>query len=228
MRTLFKKIKNKLEMLAWKTLHANKPKVFCIGRNKTGTTSVELVLKEFGYKMGNQTRGELLLNDYKNKNWEAITNFCQTAQGFQDVPFSWPETWKHLYKKYPNAKFILTYRNDEDWYQSITKFHSKLFADGKRIPTKEDLQKATYRYKGYIWESNMAVYNTPENDPYQKDILIKNYNTHNTEVLAFFNDKKNFLAIDVSENESYNKLCLFLDKKPMHKNFPHLNRTADK
>lgn len=214
--------------LKWRLVRNQKQKVFCIGRNKTGTTSVEFVLREFGYKMGHQPTAERLLPHYAKGDWKPILEYCKTAQAFQDAPFSWPETWKILVKAYPNAKFILTYRDEESWYNSITRFHSKLFADGKRIPTKEDLKNASYRYRGFMWDTNRAVYNTPDNDPYNKEILISNYSKHNNDVLAHFNRHTNFLAVDVSHPGSYHKLCEFLGHTPLHKEFPHLNKTAVK
>ena len=203
----------------------NKPKIFCIGRNKTGTTSLKKALEEFGYVVGDQAKAELLMKDYRNYNWRPILNYCKTAEAFQDVPFSSPYTWLILHEHFPNAKFILTYRDPEKWYKSITSFHSKLFSESKRIPVKEDLQNADYRYKGFLWEVNRAVYKTPEDDIYNKEELIKNYNAHNYLVKHYFKGNPNFLAIDVSEENSYNQLALFLGKVPIHNSFPHLNKT---
>ncbi|WP_179335364.1 sulfotransferase [Winogradskyella costae] len=200
-------------------------KVFCIGRNKTGTTSLEKVLKEFGFKMGNQSEGEMLIAAYREHDWDKIVKFCKSAETFQDVPFSWPYTWLFLYKTYPNAKFILTIRNEEDWYRSITSFHSKLFAGGKRVPVKEDLINANYRYPGFIWDANRAVWKTPEDDIYNKELFIANYRRHNEDILHFFKDKPNFICLDVSKKGSYKLLADFLQKEALHEEFPHLNKT---
>lgn len=202
-----------------------KQKIFCIGRNKTGTTSIEFVLKEFGFKMGNQAKGEILINSYKNYHWKPIIDFCKTAEAFQDAPFSWPYTWMILAECFPKAKFILTLRDEEKWYKSITSFHSKLFANGKITPSMDDLKKAKYRYPGFIWDANRAVWKTPENDIYNKEMMIQNFKRHNQDVLHYFQDKPNFLCIDVSEKDSYSKLCTFLNKRPLHNSFPHLNKT---
>lgn len=50
----------------------NRPKIFCIGSGKTGTTSVEKALKDLGFKMGDQVKGELLVNDYISRDFKAI------------------------------------------------------------------------------------------------------------------------------------------------------------
>lgn len=145
---MYRKLKSAKEKFAWHLNGKYKNKIFCIGRNKTGTTSMLHVFKEFGFKLGHQPTAELLLKDYIARNWKPILDYCQTAQAFQDAPFSWPETWKQLVKRYPDARYILTYRDQEAWYNSITKFHSKKFSDGLRTPSKEDLKMAKYRSRG--------------------------------------------------------------------------------
>lgn len=202
-----------------------KEKVFCIGRNKTGTTSIEFVLKEFGYNMGNQGKAELLVHDYAKGNWKPIIKYCKSAEAFQDAPFSWPNTWLILHEHFPDAKFILTTRDSEKWYNSITKFHAKGFSKNNHPPTKSDLINATYRYKGFMWDANRAVWKTDEENVYNKKNMIDNFERHNKDVKHFFIGKNNFLEIDVSDEYSYIELCDFLGKEPMHKDFPHLNKT---
>ena len=203
----------------------NKDKIFCVGRNKTGTTTLERVLTDFGYSMGNQPKGELLLPFYAKGNFNPIVKFCKTADAFQDAPFSWPNTWLVLHEHFPRAKFILTIRNEETWYNSVTSFHAKLFTNGKVTPNMSDLQNAVYRYKGFLWDVNRAVWKTPEDDIYNKEMLISNYKRHNEDILHYFKDKPNFIAIDVSQKEDYLRLCYFLNKEPLSENFPHLNKT---
>jgi len=201
-------------------------KIFCIGANKTGTTSLENALSDFGYKMGNQQEAELLLNDYKLANWKPIIKFCDSAQAFQDIPFSCPYTWLILHHYFPEAKFILTVRDDSNmWYNSLVRFHSKLFADKIRIPTKEDLKNASYCYKGFVYDSMKIMWKTPDDDLYNEKILKKVYETHNDSVRHFFKNNPNFLEINLSDESSYLKLCEFLKQKPLYNNFPHLNIT---
>jgi len=49
--------------MQYQLLRKNSPKIFCVGFNKTGTTTLEATLKEFGYFMGDQVKGELLIKD---------------------------------------------------------------------------------------------------------------------------------------------------------------------
>lgn len=200
-------------------------KIFCIGFNKTGTTSLEKALIDFGYQMGNQPTAENLLYHYVKGNWAQILAYCESANAFQDTPFSLPNTWKVLINRFPEAKFILTYRSEEDWYASITKFHSKRFGGGKRIPNKADLKNATYIEQGWMWHWVKGVFNAPDSEPYKKEILCAVYRQHNEEILEYFKGNDNFLAIDPTEHKSYAKLCEFLGQTPLYEEFPHLNKT---
>lgn len=210
------------------TLKKNKEKIFCIGLNKTGTTTIERVLNEFDYKLGDQHMGELLLHDWYHKNFKSIIKFSESADAFQDIPFSLPNTYMFLEQNFKNAKFILTVRDNEDqWYRSIIKFHSKIWANGKRIPTIEDLKQASYCYKDFAYDVNRFMFNTPESDPYKEEILKKYYTNHNYSVKEYFRAKpEKLLMINVSKNEDYLRLCKFLGKEPKGNHFPWENKTS--
>lgn len=205
-----------------------KPKVFCIGLNKTGTTTLEKVLKDFNYKFGNQRSGELLFKDWFRRDFKSTIALSKTADAFQDAPFSFPFTFIALDQNFPNAKFILSIRDSpEQWYNSLIKFHSKLWADGINQPTIADLKNAKYRYKGFAYEAHKVIFKTPDEDPYNKEILIDYYNNHNYQVKEYFRSRpEKLLVINVSNDNDYLRLCDFLNKQPLHKTFPWENKTA--
>lgn len=207
----------------------SKKKIFCIGLNKTGTTTIEKVLESFDYKMGDQSTGELLIHDWFSRNFRKISEFCKTADAFQDIPFSLPFTYIFLDQFFPEAKFILTIRDDvEQWYISLTKFHSKLWGNGKEIPSITQLKKAKYRYEGYAFDANKMIFNTPINDPYHKKTLKNYYSSHVNSVIEYFRSKPNkLIVVNVSNKDDYFKLCEFLDKKPIGDDFPWENKTEE-
>lgn len=207
-----------------------KPKVFCIGLNKTGTTTIEKVLKDFNYKLGNQEKGELLFQDWYKRDFRSIIKLSKTAGAFQDAPFSYPFTFIALDQYFYNAKFILTIRDSpEQWYNSLVTHHSKVWADGVNPPTSEDLKKAKYRYKGFAYEASKTIFKTSDEDPYNKEILIDYYLNHNYQVMEYFRSRpEKLLVINVSNDNDYLRLCDFLNKKPIHKTFPWENKTSDK
>lgn len=204
-----------------------KPKIFGIGVNKTGTTSLKLAMKDLGYTIGYQRKAEVLVEDWGRRNFKRIIRFCYSAEFFQDVPFSLPYTFQALDTEFPDSKFILTVRNSsEEWYSSITRFHAKKWGKDNKIPSREDLQKANYRGIGRPWRMNRLYYNSPETDPYNKTSLIKFYETHNQVVIDYFKNRpEKLLVINLTEKNSYGKLCTFLGVSPKSAGFPWANRT---
>lgn len=206
-----------------------KTKFFCIGRNKTGTTSLKLAFKELGFSVGYQRDAERLINDYERNDFINIINYCHSAQVFQDVPFSYTRTFKELDKAFPGSKFILTVRdNPEQWYNSLVKFHAKMFGKGN-TPSKEDLQSANYIWKGWAWQDNRINYGSPEDNPYQKEYIINNYLEHNRVVIEYFKNRPDdLLVINLAEKDSYQNFLDFIGVKSDRTEFPWENRTADK
>jgi len=201
-------------------------KVFCIGFNKTGTTSLKATMKDLGFLVGDQRKGESLLKDWKSRDFKRIINLTKSGEFFQDVPFSLPFTYIPLHLAYPEAKFILSVRsNSEDWYRSICRFHANLWSKDGQLPTANDLKNANYIYKGMPYDFNRWVFGVEDKEPYNKERLILTYERHNADVNDYFLNNPNFLQIDVSQNEDYLKLCTFLNVEPKSEGFRWLNKS---
>ena len=202
-------------------------KIFCIGRNKTGTTSLKYVFDQHGFATGSQSEAELLIDHYAKRNFKRIAQYCEKAQIFQDVPFSLPFTYIYLDNHFPNAKFILSVRATPlVWYESLVKFHSKIFDCEGNLPIKEDLQNAKYRYKGYAWKVNRILYNSPEDDIYNQQQLIRSYNIYNQQVKEYFRHKNNLLTVNLTRPNSYRRLCKFIGVSEILGGMPHLKKTV--
>jgi hypothetical protein len=202
-------------------------KVFCIGFNKTGTTSVRVAFEQLGYRVGSQPVAEEFITDWACRDFSRIIEYCNTADAFQDIPFSLPDTYQSLDAAFPGSKFILTVRtNSEMWYRSLTTFHAKLFGGGE-IPTEEDLARATYRFEGWALLALRAIAAFPEGDPYNKDCLIQAYESHNARVQEYFRHRPTgLLTIDVVADGSYQRFCDFLGKPPQGLGFPWEQKSA--
>ena len=203
-------------------------KVFCIGMNKTGTTSLRQFMEVHGFRCSNQREGELLIKDYLHKNWKPILRHCRSADFFQDLPFSAPLTAAVLLGKFPEARFILTIRSSPDmWYDSLTRFHRQKFGRYNHLPESEDLQTANYRYPGFAWDAHKALYPTPDNDLYNRNTLIKTYEDHIANVRKIFKDRSNLLILDLSEPDAVNSLSTFLNIEPQLTEMPWLNKSTE-
>ncbi|SDS25082.1 sulfotransferase [Christiangramia echinicola] len=199
-----------------------KPKIFGIGANKTGSTSLKIAVKDFGFTIGDQREAERLCTKWAYRDFGKIIKYCYSAQFFQDIPFSLPFSYVALDHAFKNSKFILTIRDDsEQWYNSITKFHGNKWGVNGRTPTMQDLKKADYYGIGNPWIFNRLMFNTPENDPYNKKILIDFYENHNQSVMEYFRHRPDdLIIINVAKNEDYNRLCNFLGVKSDEYKFP--------
>lgn len=57
--------------------NSNQKKIFVIGFNKTGTTSLKKLFRDFGFKVANQRVQELVLyKPYLSDDFDAIKKFC--------------------------------------------------------------------------------------------------------------------------------------------------------
>ena len=202
-------------------------KIFCIGLNKTGTTSLHKEMINLGYIAGGQQQAELLFDDWVKRDFKRIIKYCKTAVFFQDIPFSLPYTFIAMDQAFPGSKFILTLRDSaEQWYESLIRFHGKIWADGRIPPTPQDLRNATYIYKGYPHHISMHIFNVPEDDPYNKDILLEHYQTHKENVLGYFRYRPDdLLIIKIKEDADYTQFCEFLGVEQKKTSFPWENRT---
>lgn len=203
--------------------NARKTKVFCIGYNKTGTTSVENVLQSLGYKMHHANQGLRLLDHWVKRDFNKIAEFCKTADAFQDIPFSLDYTYIAMDQAFPRSKFILTVRNNEDeWYNSWIKFIKKIFGKN-RMPTVEEIR----RFEPLYWEFATKVYGVTEETIYDHATLTKNYLEHNRKVLEYFRYRQeDLLVVNIADENAMKKIYDFLGYPYKGEKMPHLNASG--
>ncbi len=190
------------------------PKVFCIGINKTGTTSIDIALQQLGYRTGNVENGCFLIQDWAKSDFRSTEDLCKSGNAFQDIPFSLPNTYRHLDSTFPGSKFVLTVRNSSDeWYKSLTRFHTMLIGKN-RLPTAEDLKSFPLVYEGWIWQVQKLTIGVNDSSPYDRDLLIHYYENHNRQVIEHFKNRQDsLLVLNMSEPGKMDKLCQFLGLK---------------
>lgn len=207
--------------------YRKEPKIFCIGRNKTGTTSMHKIFLQLGIPVGAQREAELLATDWGIGRFDRIEQYVRYGGiAFQDVPFSLPGTFREMDERFSGSKFILTVRDSADvWYSSITRFQSKLFGNG-RLPTKQDLQNATYVHKGWVWQMNRFIHNTPEDDLYHEETLKRAYTEYNTAVKNYFHGRPDqLLVVNLKDVDAAQKISTFLNVGKSIEAIPWENKT---
>lgn len=218
--------KEKEKLKKEKRKRERRQKIFCIGQNKTGTTSLTKALNKHGYRTAKQSVGERLSKGWLEGDVEPIIKLVNRYKAFQDRPFYMNDLYKHLDEHFPDSKFILSIRDDADeWYNSLIRFHSKVFGNGSK-PTVEQLKRSGYIHTGWIYDMLKGLYKTSDDDIYNKDNLINYYNTYNANVIDYFKDRPDdLLIINLKDKDSYQKFCKFIGKIPKLETFPHLNKT---
>lgn len=216
-----------LSALHFAMVGRKRPKVFVIGLNKTGTTTLAHTFLLHGLRVGDQPTAERLTPEYLAGNWAPILAYCKSAQAFQDVPFSLPETYKHLDQAFPNAKFILTVRDSaEQWYAS-RKAHDERLA--KRVGLThfrsiEDLKQLDYVHPGWAYDLYRHLGWSIGDTEAVRTERITRYEAWIQEVRAYFADRPDkLLEVNVGVRDDYQHLCAFLGLRPKLQAFPVRN-----
>lgn len=168
-------------------------KIFCIGLNKTGTTSLHEAFGILGYKSihyhDNESR---LLHEFIYGNFNNGRPILEGIDDF-DAYSDWI-AWKpeRIFPKfdqeYPGSKFILNTRNIDDWLRS-------------RVKHVERNQERFARTK----DPNIKWLTI------EKDAWAEEFTTYHAFVRAYFKDRKSdLLEIDVAKGEGWELLCPFL------------------
>ncbi|MEM9312603.1 MAG: sulfotransferase family protein [Pseudomonadota bacterium] len=93
------------------------PKVFCVGLQKTGTSSVRDALAGLGYRVAGVFGRDVKLDELRATFVERGLKIAAEHDAVEDMP--WPLMYRELDKAFPGSKFILTVRDTDRWYASI-------------------------------------------------------------------------------------------------------------
>ena len=206
----------------------NKPKVFCIGMNKTGTSTMTKIFKNLNFRVAPQVKQEKIIGDIKCKNEIfLIKKFCWKYNFFQDLPFSQGNFYQTIDELFPKSKFILTIRDSNKWFDSLCNFHliyfRKMGFDFKNINevNEENLKKFNWIKEGYYYDytknfwisevkNNKIFYNW--NLLYDKKHYINVYEKRNEEIIDYFKRRtEDLLIFNVNENQNILKILNFLN-----------------
>lgn len=127
-------------------------------------------------------------------------------------------------RRSPNSKFMLTTRDPESWYASLTAFHSRLFGNG-RLPTADDLRAAEYIWPGWVLDVMKAVYGISDSAPYDRTTLVGAFERHNRNVIQYFSSRPgSLLTIDLREPDAAERIALFCGVRYAGQSLPHFKK----
>ncbi|SMQ45865.1 unnamed protein product [Zymoseptoria tritici ST99CH_3D7] len=202
-------IAHQLDFSSSSSLFPRPPKVFVLGLSKTGTTSIGDALEILGYRRLGwaDTRSRIMVHTWMNGGKATNLELSQLWDAFEDLP--WPVMYREMAEKYPDAKFLLSRRKDEEtWLRSMAVHVGR----GKWKPY-------AYFYGADTFEGN-------------EDTMRQAYRDHMRDVRAFFNDKPDRLwemSIDDDGDVNWDVLCQIAQcpgGKPPKVQFPRSNTQA--
>lgn len=183
-------------------------KIFSIGFNKTGITSLAKAIYNLKYNIcpinimfSNYSP---YLNDFLNNQYDKIFSLIEKHDFFYDRPWNHNDFYKILNDKYPDSKFILTIRNAKNWHDSYQRFAKLIHLRNRWFYKKISL--SLYGIEDFLSSEN---------------IMIEKFNQRNEEVANYFKNKNNLLIFNTEQGDGYEKLCNFLNRPILNLNFPH-------
>ena len=187
-------------------------KIFCIGSNKTGTTSLTKVLKILGYSVCPE---EIVFYpfskyfyDHQKGNFDSLFELVEKYDSFEDRPWNHIDFYKILDVKYPDSKFILTIRNTENWINSYRRWSDKIKLRDMWFYTL--VSQVCYGNNDFLSD---------------EDNMRKKYEERNQEIIDYFKESDKLLILDFENESDWKPICNFLNKPIPSSEFPHLNTT---
>ncbi len=173
-------------------------KTFGIGYPKTATSSLALALEILNFKVFHDPVE--IAQEYRNKILKN-SQFLKRGDAFiGSIAF----LYKELYELYPDAKFILTVREENKWLDSARR-HFKFVVPWK----KANKYIMTKIFSGLTH--------------FSEETFLKCYKEHNQKVKDFFKNRGNLLIMDICNGDGWEKLCPFLGKAVPDTDFPKVN-----
>ena len=203
---MHKMLSNKLaRYFEYKEVPFNK-KVFCIGWSKTGTMSLIQALRILGLFSWHFAPWIVGYHHFSDEiaNYKLEFSTIEPYTAIADLPVSL--IYKELDKAFPESLFIFTTRSLDCWLPSA-------MSDAKTMEEQFGRLGAAYRL-AYGLEK-------PERQKF-----TERYKQHNQEVTEYFSDRSNFLSIDITHENTWDKLCTFLNLPIPNTEFPHLNHLS--
>lgn len=122
------------------------PKVFCIGYNKTGTTTLGKSLQLLGYKNSSFNK-KVWREYYGQKKYDKILNYTAKFDSFDDLPWLKEDMIPLLDKTFINSKFIYLERDEISWKKSYENWTYKVT---NKYPDVEKGYKEYLKHKEFV------------------------------------------------------------------------------
>jgi Sulfotransferase domain len=188
-------------------------KIFCIGFYKTGTTTLYDALRALGYHTVNGDTpgsypgaddGATLIKQIDAGDYRLPT--FDMFDAFSDNPYF--RIWRQVYDLFPDAKYILTVRDEDRWIESCVRFYRH-----RRIRPMR------------VWM--FGPHANPASSPESRQAWLDAYRAHNAAVREFFASRPHqYFEFDPTREGGWDRLCAFLGAPVPSRPWPHANPTT--
>lgn len=184
-------------------------KIFCIGSNKTGTTSMKSALLRLGYTVAPEQISYTFINHQIERDYDSIFNLVDQYDAFEDRPWNHTDFYQILDKQYKGSKFILTIRDVNEWWDSYVKWGELKHLKGHTFYPRVSME--CYGVDSFLDHPDRC-----------KKMFIE----RNNSVINYFIGRSDLLVIDLTKTQNYDQLCNFLGEDKISDPFPHHNMTT--
>lgn len=182
-----------------------KTKVFCIGFQKTGTSSMRDALQQLGYRVVGVFGRDTPLDELRAGFVETGLAIARDYDAVEDMP--WPLMFRELDAAFPGSRFILTLRETDKWYKSIAGH----FGDNPY-----HIQQLTYGDDAPAPVGHEARY---------REV----YDAHNKDVIEYFRDRPgDLLVMELERGDGWQKLGQFLGEAVPEGSFVQTNSSRQR
>ncbi len=198
------------------------------GFGRTGTTSLKAALEQLGFSKCHHME-EVMTSRSQTAFWWALaergantadTGWDEIFEGFQ-ASCDWPSStyWEELHRHYPEAKIILTVRDEQRWYESCS---ATIYSISFLVPTWitrmiPPLHRMNTMVIASVWD---GVFHGRFED---RDHAVKIYRAHVAYVKATAPPDK---LLVFEAKQGWEPLCQFLGVPVPEGSYPHLNDSA--
>lgn len=184
-------------------------RIFGIGMHKTATTSLHHALVELGCDSAHWKNAHWAKAIWDEMRADGKSKTLEKSYALSDLPI--PLLFKELDVAYPNSKFILTLREEDEWLESVRKHW------GPENPWRSQWDSDPFTHKIHRELYGGIRFNEP--------VMRERFRKHNSDVLAYFRDRpKDLLVMNMSKGAGWYELCGFLRKPIPRVRYPRENR----
>jgi hypothetical protein len=189
-------------------------RIFGIGMHKTATTSLHNAFEILGFKSGHWENAHWAKAVWTEMSHIGKSLHLERFYALSDIPVS--QLYRELDQAYPNSKFILTVRDEEDWLHSV-----KNHFDGD-----VNLFQKVWDKDPFTNKMHSQIYGRKKFDA---AVFLSAYRRHNADVMDYFKGRPDDLLImDMSKKQGWKELCLFLNAAIPSQGYPMKNTVEER